>query len=87
VFELVPRRVRRTVRAGGPPALITAGLGLGATGLAGPRVERTTDPVARSVVEAVGVGPGLGPVLLVLGAVLVFVVAFVVPGLFEDAGR
>jgi hypothetical protein len=64
--------------------VITAGIGVGATGVAGQRIETKTDPVATGVAGALGVDPGLGPILLVLAGVLVMAVAFVVPGLFED---
>jgi hypothetical protein len=76
---------RRAVRSGGPPAVITAGLGVGATGVAGPRIESKTDPVARALAQTVGVDPQFGPVLLLAGAVLVFGLALVVPGLFDDS--
>jgi hypothetical protein len=87
VFELVPQRVRRTVKSGAPVALVTAGLGVGATGIAGQRVERASAAVVGALADAVGVDPGLGPALLVLGAVLVFALAFVAPGLFRDANH
>ncbi|MFC6988852.1 hypothetical protein ACFQJD_09310 [Haloplanus sp. GCM10025708] len=76
-------RASRAVKAGGPPAVVTAGIGIGATGVAGHGIETKTDPVARSVAQAVGADPRLGPILLLVVAVLVLVVAFVVPGLFE----
>lgn len=72
------------MKAGGPPAVITAGLGIGATGVAGPGIETKTDPIASGAAQAVGVDPGPGPVVLVVVAVLVLAVALVVPGLFED---
>lgn len=74
---------RRIVKAGGPPAAITAGIGVGATGVAGRRIESQTDPVARGLAQTVGVDPQFGPALLLIGAVLIFALAFVVPGLFE----
>lgn len=77
-------RAVRAVKAGGPPAVITAGLGVGSTGVAGQGIETKTDPVASSVAQTVGLDPQLGPVLLLVIAVLILVVALVVPGLFED---
>jgi len=76
---------RRVLTAGGPPALITAGLGVGATGVAGQAVERETGPVANGVANALGVDPQFGPVLLVLGGVVVLLSAFVVPWLYEGS--
>ena len=76
---------RRAVRAGAAPALITAGIGVGATGIAGERIEAETEPVTTGVAQAVGLDPQLGPAVVVLLALLVMVLAFVVPGLFEDA--
>jgi hypothetical protein len=76
-------RVVRAVKAGGPPAVITAGLGVGSTGVAGRGIERSTEPVARSVAQTVGVDPRLGPILLLAVAVLIVAAALVVPGLFE----
>lgn len=74
---------RRVVKAGGPPALITAALGVGATGVAGRAVERETAPVADGVASAIGVDSQFGPALLVVAAVLVLVVASIVPAAFE----
>lgn len=76
---------RRAVTAGAGPALITAGIGVGATGIAGTGIESETEPVATGVAQAVGLDPQLGPAVMLVGAVLVMVLAFVVPGLFEDA--
>ncbi|WP_276257943.1 hypothetical protein [Haloglomus litoreum] len=76
---------RRIIRAGGPPALITAAIGVGATGIVGPEIESETEPVATGLARALGLDPGLGPALLLALAVLVLGVAFVVPGLFEEA--
>lgn len=78
-----PRRIRRALRAGGPPAAITAAIGLGATGVAGGNIERRTEPIARAAAEAVDVDPRLGPALLIGVALLVLFVAFALPGLFE----
>lgn len=82
--ELVLQRLARAAKAGGPPALITAALGVGSTGVAGRGIEAKTAPVARGAADAVGVSSELGPVLLLLAAALVVVVAFVVPGVFEE---
>ncbi|MFB6069438.1 MAG: hypothetical protein ABEJ76_00325 [Halanaeroarchaeum sp.] len=79
-------RPRRALRAGGPPAGITAAIGVGASGVAGQGIERLTDPVATGVAGAVGLGHQAGPVLLVGIAVLVLTVAFVVPAIFEGHG-
>lgn len=76
-------RPTRALKAGGPPAAITAGIGAGATGVAGNSIEAKTDPVANGVAAAVGLDPQAGPVLLFGLAVLVLVVAFVLPGIFE----
>jgi hypothetical protein len=76
---------RRILKAGGPPVVITAGIALGATGLAGQRIESHTAPVARGLARTVGVDPQFGSVVLLLGAVLVGVLAVVVPGLFDEA--
>jgi F0F1-type ATP synthase membrane subunit c/vacuolar-type H+-ATPase subunit K len=76
-------RAVRAVKAGGPPALITAGLGIGSTGIAGRGIETSTEPVARSVARTVGVDPRFGPALLLAIAVLIVAVALIVPGLFE----
>lgn len=76
---------RRIVKAGGPPALITAAIGVGATGIAGQAIESETEPVATGLARAVGLDPKFGPALLPVVAVLVFGLAFVVPGLFDEA--
>ncbi|MFB6109625.1 MAG: hypothetical protein ABEJ60_01970 [Halodesulfurarchaeum sp.] len=75
---------RRVVKAGGPPALITAGLGVGATGVLGDGVKRAAKPVADGLSTGIGISPALGAPLLMALGVLVFVVAVFVPGLFED---
>lgn len=76
---------RRIITAGGPPALITAAIGIGATGVAGPGIESETEPIATGLAQTLGLDPQFGPVLLLVGAVLVMAVAFVVPGLFDEA--
>ncbi|KAB1194633.1 hypothetical protein GJR96_14755 [Haloferax sp. MBLA0076] len=76
--------LRRAVKAGGPPAVITAGIGVGATGLVGQRIESKTDPIARGVAQTLGIDPQMGPAVLVVVAILVFAVALVVPELFDD---
>lgn len=76
---------RRIIKAGGPPALVTAAIGVGSTGIAGKGIESETKPVATGLARAVGLDPQLGPVLLLGVAVLVFGLAFVVPGLFDEA--
>lgn len=73
----------RTVKAGGPPAAITAGIGVGATGVAGQNIEAKTDPIARGAAQAVGADPQLGPIMLLAVAGLIGVVALFVPGLFD----
>lgn len=75
---------RRILVAGGPPAIITAAIGIGATGVAGRSIESKTEPVARALANTVGVDPYFGPAMLLVGAVLVFAAAFVVPGLFDE---
>ncbi|WP_265110026.1 hypothetical protein [Halosolutus halophilus] len=77
-------RIRRAAKAGGPPAVITAGIGVGATGVAGQGIETETDPVARGAARAVGADPQMGPAVLLVVAVLILTVALVVPGLFDD---
>jgi len=85
MFEtILPDRAARVLKAGGPPALITAGFGVGATGVAGQGIEARTDPLVTGVAEAIGLGPGLGPALLVGLSILILVVAVFVPGLFEE---
>jgi hypothetical protein len=79
-------RPRRALTTGGPPAAITAGIGAGATGVAGDGIEAETEPVATGVARAVGLHPQVGPALLFVAAVVVLVVAFVVPGIFEGHG-
>lgn len=81
---MLPDRAARVLKAGGPPALITAGFGVGATGVAGPGIEARTDPLAAGLAEAIGLGAGLGPALLLGLSVLILVVAVFVPGLFEE---
>jgi hypothetical protein len=81
---LVSNRVTRAVKAGGPPAAITAAIGIGATGVAGPNVESKTAPLASGFAETLGLSPESGPVLVLLAAVLVAAVALVAPGLFEE---
>lgn len=76
---------RRILKVGEPPVVITAGIGLGATGIAGQRIESHTAPVARGLAQTVGVDPQFGPAVLLLGVVLVGIPAFVVPGLFDEA--
>ena len=76
-------RPARALKAGGPPAAITAAIGAGATGVAGNGIKAQTKPIADGVAQTIGLGPQLGPVLLLVLAVLVLVVAFVVPGIFE----
>lgn len=76
---------RRIITAGGPPALITAAIGVGATGIAGPGIESETEPIADGLAQTVGLDPQFGPVLLLVGAVLIIALAFVVPGLFDEA--
>lgn len=78
-----PSRVRRALRGGGPVAVITAAIGVGATGLAGPQIESETAPVATEAAHAVGVEPALGSSVLLVAAVLVLGVALVVPALFD----
>ncbi len=78
-------RTKRAAKAGGAPAVVTAGIAAGAAGVAGEAVETKTDPVARAVAGAVGADPHLGPALLVVVSALILVVAFVAPGLFDDA--
>jgi|GEM_PF-1940796 len=77
-------RATRALKAGGPPAAITAGIGVGASGVAGNSIETKTDPVANTVAQIVGVDPQLGTVLLIVIAILILAVSLVVPGLFED---
>jgi hypothetical protein len=74
---------RRIIKAGGPPALLTAAIGIGATGIAGPGIESETGPVANGLARTVGLDPQFGPALLLVGAVLIFALAFIIPGLFE----
>lgn len=76
--------IRRVLRAGGPPALITAGFGVGATGVLGEGIEREVDPIAAGVANTVGLPELFGPPVLMVLGLLVLVVAFFVPGLFED---
>jgi hypothetical protein len=80
----VPNTANRAVKAGGPPAVITAGIGVGATGIAGQGIETKTDPIANGVAQTVGFDPQLGPLLLFVITVLILAVAFVVPSLFEN---
>ncbi|WP_435348429.1 hypothetical protein [Haloarchaeobius sp. HRN-SO-5] len=82
--QVSPRRAIRAVKAGGPPAVITAAIGVGATGVAGQGVETETAPVARGLAQTIGVDPQLGPALLLVLAVVILAVALVVPGLFDD---
>ncbi|CQR50370.1 MULTISPECIES: hypothetical protein [Haloferax] len=77
------QRARRAAKTGGPPALITAGIGVGATGAVGSRIESQTTPVARGAAQTVGVEPELGPFVLLVAAALVLVVALFVPELFD----
>jgi len=79
-------RPRRALKAGGPPAAITAGIGAGATGVAGNDIEAQTDHVATGVARIVGLDPEMGPALLFVVAVLVLVVAFLLPAIFEGHG-
>ncbi|EMA00188.1 hypothetical protein [Haloferax denitrificans] len=81
--EGLPQRATRAAKTGGPPALITAGIGVGATGAVGSRIESRTAPVARGAAQTVGVDPELGPFVLVVAAALVLVVALFVPELFD----
>lgn len=76
-------RIGRAVKGGGPVALITAGIGVGATGIAGQTIEAKTAPVASEAAQAIGVAPALGPSVLLVVAVLVLGVAVLVPGLFD----
>lgn len=78
-------RPRRILREGGPPVVITAGIGVGATGIAGQRIQSHTAPVARGLAQAVGVDPQLGPAVVLFGAVLIGVLAVIAPGLFDEA--
>ncbi|MDS0282689.1 hypothetical protein [Haloarcula onubensis] len=82
----MPDRSRpiRALKAGGPPALITAGIGIGATGVAGEGIESQTYPIAASLADFIGIAPRLGPIAVVAIAVCILPVALVVPGLFED---
>ncbi|MFB6107617.1 MAG: hypothetical protein ABEJ82_02100 [Haloplanus sp.] len=73
------------MKAGTPPAAITAGIGVGATGVAGDGIESETKSIAVGVAQAVGVDPQFGPLLLIAGAVLIMALAFILPGVFEDA--
>lgn len=73
----------RAIKAGGPPALITAGIGVGATGIAGKQIESQTEPVANTLAQTVGLNLQLGPALLLLVAILVFALAIIMPGLFD----
>lgn len=75
-------RLRQALKGGGPVAIITAGLGVGATGIAGQGVESKTAPVAGEAAELIGLAPELGPSVLLAAAVVIFGVALVVPGLF-----
>lgn len=50
-------RPRRALKAGGPPATITAGLGVGATGIAGNGIEAKTEPIADGVAQTIGLDP------------------------------
>ncbi|MFB6111187.1 MAG: hypothetical protein ABEJ35_01480 [Halobacteriaceae archaeon] len=75
---------RRVLKAGGPPALITAGFGVGATGILGNGIESKVDPIATGAAGVIGLSPEFGPALLMLLGVIVMVVAVFVPGLFED---
>jgi hypothetical protein len=65
-------------------AAITAGIGVGATGVAGTDIEARTNPVARELASAVGVESHWGPMLLILAAIVVVALAFVAPGLFSE---
>jgi hypothetical protein len=78
---------RRVLRAGGPPAAITSGLGVGATGALGDGIETKVTPVANGLAQTVGLPPEFGPPLLIALGLLVLVVAFFIPGLFEDHPR
>ena len=78
------QRASRALKTGGPSAVVTAGIGVGATGVAGPDVETKTEPVAAAAANGIGADPRLGPVVLFGAAVLVLVVALFVPGLFDD---
>ena len=82
--QSVSNTAHRAVKSGGPPAVITAGIGVGATGIAGRGIETKTDPIASGAAQTIGVDPQLGPLLLFVLAVLILAVAFVVPGLFDD---
>lgn len=82
--QSVSNTATRAMKAGGPPAGITAGIGVGATGIAGHGIETKTDPIASGAAQTIGVDPQFGPLLLFVLAVLILAVAFIVPGLFED---
>jgi hypothetical protein len=77
-------RVRRFLRGGGPVAAITAAIGIAATGIAGPRLEQETAPVAREAARLVGLAPETGPFVVLAVAVLVVPVALLLPGLFDS---
>ena len=74
----------RALKAGGPPALITAAIAIASTGIAGPGLENETRPIATAVASFIGLDPQFGPLLLLGIAVLILPVAVVMPGLFED---
>ncbi len=74
----------RALKAGGPPALITAGIAIASTGIAGQGLEKETRPIATAVASVIGTDPQFGPLLLLGIAVLILPVAVVMPGLFED---
>ena len=70
------------MRGGGPVAIITAAIGISATGIAGQEIRSKTAPVTREVAQIIGVAPEMGPFVVLVGAVLIFVVAIILPGLF-----
>jgi len=74
----------RALKAGGPPALITAGIGIGATGVAGQGIKNQTYPIAVRVANLLGIEPQLGPIVIIIIAVCILPIALVMPGLFED---
>jgi hypothetical protein len=77
-------RAVRAAKAGGPPAVITASVCVGASGVAVRGIEARTDPVASGAVQAIGAAPETGPVVSLVIAVLILAVVPVVPGLFEN---
>jgi hypothetical protein len=70
-------------KAGGPLAVRTAGIGVGATGIAGQHIEMGTAPLAREVAQAIGGDPAMASIRLIGPAVAMGAVAFGLPRVFN----